>query len=82
MISPVWLDGPLAGRDYEIDDAAVEDAFRYTDGLGGPAFVYTFTQVVVFGVSLIVASVKVGMLTPEEVCRGVMTPQALRAAGL
>lgn len=75
MVSPVWLDGSLAGHQHEVSAAAVDEGM-YRSAIGE---VYTFTLVNVLEHRLVVASVANGIPSPAMLFGALMTPEAQRA---
>lgn len=75
MASPVWLDGPLKGQQYEVSAEAVEQGM-YRHG----ADTYTFGLVEVFNRRVVVASVQTSPLSFDELFAKLLTAQAQRAA--
>lgn len=74
MASPVWLDGPLKGQQYEVSADAVEQGM-YRLG----ADTYTFGLVEVFNRRVVVASVKTSPLSFDELFAALLTPEAQQA---
>jgi hypothetical protein len=75
MASPLWIDGPLEGREFEVPDDTIEQGiYRHT-----PEAVYTFGLVEFLGSKYIVASVRTGILDFGTLTRAMLTPEARRA---
>lgn len=76
MASPVWLDGPLKGQEYDISaDLVDEGMFRYDTHA-----IYTFTLVSMLEHVVVVGSVANGIPSPELLFSALLTPEAQRAA--
>ena len=75
MASPLWIDGPLAGQEYQVPDDTIEQGiYRHT-----PEVVYTFGLVEFLGKKYIVASVRTGLIDMGTLAAAMLTPEAQRA---
>lgn len=76
MASPVWMDGSLAGKRFEVSAEAVEQGMYRTE----TGEVYTFALVEVFYRRLVIASVKTGVVDFAELFARLLTDEAQAAA--
>jgi hypothetical protein len=81
MPNPVYLDGPLEGRqDHPVPQAEIDTGQIVVQRAGMPPVVYTVTRVQVFGKILVVASEKGGLPAQELLFERLVTAQGQAAA--
>ena len=80
MPSPVWIDGPLEGRQHEVTQDIIEGgSYAFKAGDGAPVF-YTFARVQMLSRTVVVASAFNGILPYELLFAKLAAPAAQAAA--
>jgi hypothetical protein len=77
MVSPVWMDGPFAGKVHEVSPGAVEQGMYQVPGTED---IYTFALVEVFQRRLVIASVQTGIVDFGTLFARLLTAEAQQAA--